>query len=580
LLSVVATAVLVVLIVYPLLCILVQGFMPDLFGIHPSLNVTFDYIKALVTDPGNLQTLTNSAVLGLSVAVGASLIGVPLAFLTARTDMPLRRVVVAFVWVVFFTPSFVMASAWLALISTGGIIDQVHRLPSFIAGTFFGLGGVIFVLSLKLFPFVFISVRAGLAGLGSELSDAARVSGSGPLGSFLRIDLPLLLPALLAGAIIVFAEAVSDFGTVFTIAPQASGFPLLTYQIYAAIDAAPANFPQAAIFSLLLIVTIAGAMTLQAFLLRRKGFRVVGGRARPPRIAQLGAWKAPALAFCLLVFVLALAAPLVGAALTSVMKSVVFGYVPSNFTSANFSAALAVGSANLGALERSVVIALICATVVSLGGLPLAYAMEMTQMKGRRLLSLLTLTTIAIPGIVLAAGYIFAWNQPWQSHAGLQLYGTIQLLAMAMVAGALPYSVRLYVGGLAQVQTTMVEAARVQGAGIWRALAFVVFPLLKRQTGSIWMLVFTGTMFELAAAQLLYPPGQPTVPVLIETLLGNFQTGIAMALTLISIGVLASVLILARGAFWVFNALIWKQRARPSVGLVADPVAAAEVTVA
>jgi iron(III) transport system permease protein len=143
--------------------------------------------------------LINSILMGLAVAVGASLIAVPLAFLTARTDMPLRRVISALVWVVFFTPSFVMASAWLVLVSTGGIIDQVHPLPGFVAANFFSIWGVIFILSMKLFPFVYLSMRAGLAGLGSEFSDAARTLGSGPWRAFLRVDLPLLLPALLAG---------------------------------------------------------------------------------------------------------------------------------------------------------------------------------------------------------------------------------------------------------------------------------------------------------------------------------------------------------------------------------------------
>jgi iron(III) transport system permease protein len=570
-LSLLTAAVLLVLIVYPLLSILLQGFIPGLFNTNPNFAPTLDYVRNLFTDPTNLQALVNSVLMGLAVAGGASLIAVPVAFLTARTDMPFRGVVSALVWVVFFTPSFVMASAWLVLVSTGGIIDQVHPLPSFIATNFFSIWGVIFILSMKLFPFVYLSMRAGLAGLGSEFSDAARTLGSGPWRAFLRVDLPLLLPALLAGAIIVFAEAISDFGTVATIAQQ-SGFPLLTYQIYASISTAPVNFPQAAALALFLILAIALAMLVQSLMLRRRGYAVLTGRIRPARTVRLKLWKVPALCFCAFVFIMALVAPLTGAALTATMKSVVFGYVPSNFTSQNFSSALAVGSSNIQALQRSVVIALIAGTVVSLGALPLAYAMEMTQMAGRRLLSLLTLTTIAIPGIVLAAGYIFAWNQPWQARAGFQFYGTIQLLTVALIAGALPYAIRLYVGGLSQVHGTLVDAARVQGAGIWRTLAFVVFPLLRRQVGSIWMLVFTGTMFELAAAELLYPPGQPTMPVMILTLLGNFQTGIAMALTLMSIGVLAAALILARGLFWVFSMLIWKQRGTPQVGLMVENV--------
>lgn len=568
-LSLITFLVLVVLIVYPIASIVVQSVLPGLFDTHPNLAPTMLNLRALVADHSNVQAFVNSAWMGVAVACGAGVIGVPLAFLVERTDLPLRRVVTALVWLVFFTPSFVMASSWLVLISTGGIIDQVHRLPPTVANTFFSLGGVIFILSLKLFPFVFLATRAGLAGLGSEFSDAARTLGSSALRASLRIDLPLLLPALLAGTIIVFAEAVSDFGTVATIAQQ-SGFPLLTYQIYTSINTAPVNFPLSAAFALLLILIIAAAMLLQALLLRRRSYQVLSGRTRPARTVILGRWKGPALLFCLVAFTLALLMPLIGAVLTSTMIDASNGFGVSNFTSQNFSDALAVGSANLGALERSVVLALICATVVSLAALPLAYTMERGEVAGRQLLNVVTLTAIAVPGIVLAAGYIFAWNQPWQAHHGFQFYGTIELLVVAMIAGALPYAVRLYAGSLAQVNSTMIDASRVQGAGIWTTLVLIVFPMLRAQVQSIWMLVFTGSMFELAVAELLYPPGQPTMPIAILALLNNFRTGTAMALTLLSIAALAGVLLAARLLFWFAEVTFWnRSRAvRISLGLV------------
>lgn len=557
-LSLLTVLVLAGLIVYPLLAIMVQSVVPGLFDAHPDLTPTLANLRALITERSNAQAVLNSAGMGLAVAVGATLIGVPLAVLTTRTNVPMRRVMDALVWVVFFTPSFVMASSWLVLVSTGGIIDQIHRMPPIVANTFFGLGGVIFILSLKLFPFVYLSARAGLGGLGSEFSDAARTLGAGPFRAFLRIDLPLLLPAVLAGAIIAFAEALSDFGTVATIAQQSS-FPLLTYQIYTAIDTAPVNFPLAAAFGLLLIVIIGAAMVGQSLLLKGRGYRVISGRSRPAHRVDLGRWAGVGLLFCGLVFAFALFLPLAGAIVSSSMIAIVNGFVASNFSSQNFSDALAVGSANVAALERSMIIALICATVVSLIALPLAFTLERGDMRGGRLLNLVTLTTIAVPGIVLAAGYIFAWNQQWQTRVGLHLYGTIQLLVLALIAGALPYAVRLYAGSLAQIGDSVMDAARVQGAGIWTTLGRIVFPMLRKQVGSIWMLVFTGAMFELAAAELLYPPGQPTMPVEILALLDNFRTGAAMALTILAIAALAVTLVVARFLLWILNISLWRQ---------------------
>jgi iron(III) transport system permease protein len=548
LLSVITALVLLVLIVYPLLAILVQSVLPGLFDIHPTLTPTLANLQGLVTTPTNLAAVINSGWLGLGVALGASLIGAPLALLVARTDLPLRQLMNAAVWVVFFTPSFVMAAAWLVLITPRGILSHLLPLPNAIPDTFFNLGGVIFVLSLKLFPFVYLSVYAGLASLGSEFSDAARTVGAKPWRAFLSIDLPLLLPTVLAGAIIVFAEAISDFGTVATIAQQSS-FPLLTYQIYTALNTAPTNFPRAAAFALLLILAIGVAMLFQSLLLRRRDYGVITGRLRPARIIALGYWRLPALTFCIVIIGLALGLPLLGAALTATMTTFVNGFAPSNFTWQNFANALAVGSSNLTALERSLIIALICATIVAIAALPLTYALERTEMRGRQVLNLMTLTTIAVPGIVLAAGYIFAWNQPWQAHAGLQLYGTIELLVLALIAGTLPYAIRLYTGGLSQVHGSLLDAARIHGAGVWRVLIMIVFPLLRHQVVNIWMLVFGTSMFELAAAELLYPPGQPTMPVEILSLIDDFRLGTAMALTLLSVLALALTLLLVHGLF-------------------------------
>jgi iron(III) transport system permease protein len=176
-----------------------------------------------------------------------------------------------------------------------------------------------------------------------------------------------------------------------------------------------------------------------------------------------------------------------------------------------------------------------------------------------------------VPGIILACGYIFAWNAPYLAYAGIggatgiEFYGTVWLLLAAYIGGSLPYATRLNVGTLDQVGQTLLDAARVQGAGLTQLLVRIIGPLLRSSLVSIWLLVFTGTMFELAASELLYPPGQPTMPVLIVGLFGTFRFGQGMALAMLNIGLVALALIVLRFIPWLLGHLTRSNARRKTI---------------
>jgi iron(III) transport system permease protein len=464
------------------------------------------------------------------------------------------------VWIVFFFPSFLIGEAWSLFFIRGGIPDQYLHFSDAFLNWFFSPVGVIFILSLKTFPFVYVSVTAALQWLGSEFEDAARLAGARTWRAWLSINAPLLLPAILAAGLIAFAEALSDFGIAVTIA-QNSNVTLVTYQIYIAINTAPVNFALAAALSLLLFLAIALALLVQAGILRRRSFQVISGRNRPARPVKLGAWKWPAVAFCVLIFLVALVIPLAMCLILSFMHAFSLGITSSNWTTDNYSAILTQGSDDLDSLVRTVWLAFGAASITTLVGLPIAFIIRRTQIPGRRLLSLFTLVTIAVPGIILACGYIFAWNAPYLQNIGIggsqgvQFYGTIWLLLAAYIGGSLPYATRLGIGALDQVGQNMLETARVQGANIFQLLFSIVGPLLRSSLTSIWLLVFTGTMFELAASELLYPPGQPTMPVRITSLFNDFKLGPGMALAMLNVGIVALALILLRVIPWLVRQL-------------------------
>lgn len=531
-----AVAVLLVLVLYPLLAILAQSVLPDIFGVPASLSFSLSTFGVAFGQPEIYGAMLNTLWLGLAVAVCATILGAALAVLVERTDLPGRRLVGGLVWVTLFTPSYLVALAWEVLYSRGGLIDAgLFPLPDGVVNTIFSPVGLTFLDTLRLFPFAYLAVGAALRGLGSEYEEAARMVGARTMRRWLHINGRLLLPALFAGALIIFAETISDYGTASTIAQQA-GFNLVTYELYTALNNSPVDFALAATLSLILIVAIAAALILQTRLLRARSFQVITGRTRRAHPARLGRWRYPMLGLVLLLFAVALLLPLAADILVSFLHNVINGLGANNFTLSNYQQALSSSGDDLAGLERSVVLAVAAATLAAVLGGATAFVIERTRLPGRGFLRLVTIITLAVPGIVLAVGYIFSWNQPWMSAVfGSTPYGTIGLLLAAYVAGSLPFSIRLTSSALAQVGDHLLEAARLAGAGTVGTFTRIVAPIVATTLLSTWMLVFTGTIFELPASELLQPPGQPPLSVRISYWFNNLEYGPGTAITILAL---------------------------------------------
>lgn len=532
---------LLVLILYPLLCILAQSVAPRLFDQPASLALSLAPFGRAFSSREIYGAMLNTLWLGALVAVLGTVLGATLAVLIARTDLAGKRLFNALVWINLFTPTYLVALAWEDTFSRGGFIDStIAPLPDWAVNMVFSPVGLTILQSIRLFPFAYLAVAAALAGLGSEYEEAARMVGARSLRCWLRINLPLLAPALFAGALIIFAETISDYGPAATIAQQA-GFNLVTYELYAGLNNSPVDFALSAALALILIAAIAAALIAQARLLRARSYQVVTGRTRRAKPLLLGPLRSPASLLVALFFAIALALPLLVTAAVSFMHNISDGLTGANLTLDNYSQSLDRNGDVLPALQRSALLAAAAATIAALLGPAIAYVIERTRVPGRAFLRLVTLVTLAVPGIVLAAGYIFAWNQPWMNNLpGGSPYPSLGVLLAAYVAGALPFSARLAGGALAQVGDHLLEAARLAGARPGWLYLRIVLPLVATAVLSTWMLVFTGTMFELPASELLQPPSQPPVAVEIVNLYNNNKVGPGTAMTILALLVVAT----------------------------------------
>ncbi|MCU1478588.1 MAG: hypothetical protein JWQ64_3281 [Subtercola sp.] len=491
-----------------------------------------------------LSGLLNSLIIGISTALLSAAIGFSLAWVVLRTDAPGRRIWTGVVFALLLTPSYLIALGWERLLEPNGVLSILGYDASWARHIFYGPIGIIVVLTVKGIPFAYLAISSAMRGLGHEFEDAVRVHGGGPLSSIVVV-ISLLGPAVWSALAIVFAESVSDFGVAATLANDAH-FSVATYTLYNAVEAFPVNFPVASAVSWTLMILVVLALLVQGRALRGRSFRVLGGRSRPVLRHQLSIRGKIITSMCLgLLLIFALGVPAFGAVSASLIDG--FGSLAgthqwnlANYTRVIGSPQLSgplIYSAQLAGITATVtvVLAAVCARLLATKGATIS----------GRILDFVLIAAVALPGIVFAAGYIFAYNLPQTNSLGIHLYGTTTLLLLAYLATALPSTSRVLLGSMSQIQDSMGQASRVHGRGAIRSWLSIVLPVIARPLLAAWLLTYTATLLELPVSQLLAPPGSQPISVGITNALGKYDFGGGTAMEVLAI--LSALLVVGLG---------------------------------
>jgi len=528
-------AIFALLIGLPLALVLVQAVMPGLFAAQDASRVlSLEPLSRVFGSPNVAVSVLHSLELGILVASTATALGGVFAILVHRCNFPLRAAISAVPWLVFLTPSYLKALAWVLLMSSGGYLAQFGLLPRWLGASFFGLTGLVFVHTLSLFPLPTFIIGSALAGLGSELEDAARLSGATPLRIWLRINGPLLAPAIALSFIATFAEVLSDFGLASTIA-RTSNFGVLTYGIYAAASDYPVDFPAAGAQALVLLGLVLLVVVADRLLRRRADPRLISGRARPARLYNLGAWRWLAMAVALAIAFMALGLPLTAIAARALTQTLGHGLIRSNVTTVNVVAALSLNTDANDGLLRSLFYAGLTAVIASSLALLLSAQLDRASPVLRTAVIGLSLGAVAIPGIVLGFGYILVWNRlPGFRDWPFPHYGDGSLLVMGYVAAALPYCLVVILSAIGQLAPSLMDAARLNGVRTIRRLLAITLPLILLSVVTAFLLTFIRTVFELPMSQMLIPQSGPPAPTLILRLFSHDRDGLASAIALVA----------------------------------------------
>ncbi|MGF1530449.1 MAG: ABC transporter permease [Puniceicoccaceae bacterium] len=489
---------------YPVGFLFLQSLFPNL---HLGSLEGFgsDYLRIFQTED-ILQMIVNSVLWASATTVVSWVLGIPAGWLLARTNLPAKPVARIILLIPVMAPAYINALAYILVMQQGGFADSLPLgVPEWLRDLFFGFWGVTFVMAIVSFGAVALATEAILRSLPNRLEDAASSLGASR-GQVLRwILIPLLLPAILNAGILVFLEAIANFGVPAILGPRAN-LPLLPAEIYHLVTSWPIDFPLATALSGLLCVIAILLVTLSNRILSRQA--LIRSRIGAIREKSLSpSQKVVAWLYFGFLFAIGVAIPNAAIVFASLVESWNAGALPS-LTFANYIAFFAPDSRGVEALQTSLLLSVGAATVCTLVGGIASYAIFRYPGPTSRFADVLGLLPRVVPNIVVAIAFIMAWNAPWIL---LEIYNTIWILFLAYLALYQSDALRYGSAGMSQVGKNLEDAAASLGANRFQILRMVVFPLLRPSLFVAWALTFVVCMRDWVASIILLPPGVETV---------------------------------------------------------------------
>jgi iron(III) transport system permease protein len=490
-----ALIVLALFLLYPLSLVLNASLRVDGTGA-----VTFANYLKIFGSRYYLNSIGNSLMAAALATLGATVIGTPLAFCLARVDLPGKSLLLTLATLPLVLPSFVAAYALVLMFGHAGVITTGLRAIGIPIGPIYGLTGISIVFSLTLYPYVLMPAIAGFKAIDISIEEAARNLGASRLHAFRTVLLPVAMPAVLAGALLVFIEALENFGVPVVLAEDR---PFLAVDIFKLFAGEADNNPAAAgALSVLLIAGTALVLLVQRRYLNKRSF-TTNARSVPPPLPLSPGWRAVATAFSWGIVILSLL-PFLAVLFVSFLKF--RGPVLTwQLGISNYSTLLA---GSYQPLYNTLMLATITAVVATLLGAPIGYIVTRHRDRLSSVLDMIGMVPFAVSGTVLAIGLIIAFNS-----GPLVLTGGWLILVVAYVVRKLPFSIRSSSAIVRQIEPSLEEASINLGVSPFRTFVTMTVPLMASGLVGGMILVWITAASELSSTIVLYTSRWSTMTV-------------------------------------------------------------------
>ncbi len=452
----------------------------------------------------------NSLLVGVSTAVVAGLIGLGLAWLFVRSDLPHAALWLNLLTVPLYLSPLMLSLAWIALAAPRvGFINAVwnHWTGMGNLVNVYSVRFMVWILASHLAPYVFLSLIGPLRAMDASLEEVSLTLGGSAWRTFRKVTLPLLWPALLASGIMVTILAAENFA-VPTLLGRPISFSTVPSELYLWLSYEPTQPNLAATAgTIFLLLSLAGVMLYRRVIRNAERYQTVVGKPKPARQVALGRARKYVIALLLLYFLIAVVIPVVALLLGSLLSFMTPNINWSSFTLENYRQAFR--GSNLSGLYNSLLLSVGSATALVLFGAVIAYAATRGKSVFKGSLDYLSLTGAAVPGIVLGIGMLW-------TYVGLPIgiYGSIWILLIAYLARFLGHAVRTCASSMLPISSEFEEAAQMLGQGVVGRFRRIVLPLISPALVSTWILMFIFTLNEVSSTILLYSPNTVTLSVL------------------------------------------------------------------
>lgn len=523
--------ILVITIALPMIMIIYNTFF---------YNLTFNWkmFGNVIFQKENIGAMYNTIKVSLFVTVFGTIIGLFFAWLVGRSDIPLKGIMKNLFTIPYMFPPFIGAMAWqLLLLPRSGYINK------FFASTFGhslfninSLAGIVFVEICYYFPFVFIQVSSALERMDPTLEESARIAGAKQMTVIRKITLPLVVPAIASGAMLILISSLSHFGVPAILGFSNNIFTLPT-KIYEVIYKSAGSFEgirQGTALSVLLVIVVVAALALQRRVLKFGHYEIIKGKSMRPMLIKLRGMKAPLLIVCISFLFLVVVLPLFTIFGVGCLKAWGLPLVLKNMTLSNFKYVLFASQMARDSIKNSLFLSISAAVINMLVGTMVAYVIVKVKIKGKGLLELLAVLPYSVPGIVLAIGVILMWSGAFK----INLYNTIWIILFAYIGRYMTFSMKSAAASLGQVHNSLEEASRSCGATHLESLLDITLPLIRPGMIASFFLVFLPAMRELTTSLLLYGPFTRTMGVAIYTIHEEGNTVQATALASVAITII------------------------------------------
>ena len=499
----IVVAFLVIFEVIPLSYLLIRS-------LFPKGSFSLESFKRVYTYDLNWTALINTLVIsGLTTLFGV-ILAFPLAFLVGRTDMYGKKFFRTLFVTTYMVPPYVGAMAWLRLLNpNAGVLNkflmQMFNLPK-APFNIYTVGGIVWVLTCFYYPYAFITISRAMEKMDPSLEEASKISGASPLKTLMTITIPMMTPSIIAAGLLVFVASASAFGIPSIIGAPGQIYTVTTRIIDFVHIGSDEGLNDAMVLAVFLMVIANIVLYITTFVIGKRQYITMSGKSTRPNIVELGKWRMPITVIISIFSFFVVILPFVTVALTSFTVNMGKPIGLSNMSMSAWNKVFSRASI-LSSTKNSIIAGLAAAFFGIMISCIMAYLLQRTNVKGKRIPDFLITLGSGTPSVTIALALIISMSGKFK----INIYNTLTIMIIAYMIKYMLMGMRTVVSAMSQVHPSLEEAAQISGANWLRMLKDVTLPLIGASIVAGFFLIFMPSFYELTMSTLLYSSNTKTI---------------------------------------------------------------------